>query len=252
MATMPSPSNNSHDALAGQKALITGATSGIGRAIALRLARDGAQVLVHGRDPERGRAVVDAIAADGGQARFIAADVADAGAVTLLAEEAGDVDILVNNAGFSWFGPTSDLDVETFDAMYASNVRSAYLLVAALAPKMAARGSGSIVNVSSMAAQVGLAGGAAYSATKASLTAMTRSWAAEFSPAGVRINAIAPGPVLTTAAASDRIAQLAQTTLMKRPAQPEEIADAVAFLVSPAAAYFTGATVAIDGGRTAI
>jgi NAD(P)-dependent dehydrogenase (short-subunit alcohol dehydrogenase family) len=117
---------------------------------------------------------------------------------------------------------------------------------------MAARGSGSIVNVSSMAAQVGLAGGAAYSATKASLAAMTRSWAAEFSPSGVRINAIAPGPVLTAAAASDRIAQLGQTTLMKRAAQPEEIADAVAFLVSPAAAYFTGATIAIDGGRTAI
>ena len=249
---MSSMSNNSHDTLAGQKALITGATSGIGRAIALRLARDRAHVLVHGRDAKRGQEVVDAISADGGQARFIAADVAEAAAVTGLAEEAGDVDILVNNAGFSWFGPTPDLDAETFDAMFASNVRSAYLLVAALAPKMAARGSGSIVNVSSMAAQVGLAGGAAYSATKASLAAMTRSWAAEFSPSGVRINAIAPGPVLTAEAASDRIAQLGQTTLMKRAAQPEEIADAVAFLVSPAAAYFTGATIAIDGGRTAI
>jgi len=203
-------------------------------------------------DAERGKTVVDAISAEGGRARFVAADVGDAGAVTRLAEEAGDVDILVNNAGFSWFGPTPDLDAETFDAMFASNVRSAYLLVAALAPKMAARGSGSIVNVSSMAAQVGLAGGAAYSATKASLAAMTRSWAAEFSPSGVRVNAIAPGPVLTAEAASDRIAQLGQTTLMKRAAQPEEIADAVAFLVSPAAAYFTGATIAIDGGRTAI
>ena len=233
-------------------ALITGATSGIGRAIALRLGRDGADVVVHGRDLKRGQEVVDAITADGGRARFMAADVGDAVAVTRLAKEVGEVDILVNNAGFSWFGPTPDLDAGTFDAMFASNVRSAYLLVAALAPKMAARGSGSIVNISSMAAQVGLAGGAAYSATKASLTAMTRSWAAEFSPSGVRVNAIASGPVFTAGAAPDRIAQLGETTIMKRAAQPEEIAEAVAFLVSPAAAYCTGATIAVDGGRTAI
>jgi NAD(P)-dependent dehydrogenase (short-subunit alcohol dehydrogenase family) len=240
------------DNLEGQKALVTGATSGIGRSIALRLGCDGAETLVHGRDLKRGQEVVDAISSNGGRARFIAADVADAAAVTRLAEEAGDVDILVNNAGLSWFGPTPDLDAESFDAMFASNVRSAYLLVAALAPGMAARGSGSIVNVSSMAAQVGLAGGAAYSATKASLTAMTRSWAAEFSPSGVRVNAIAPGPVLTAGAAPDRIAKLGDTTLLRRAAQPEEIAEAVAFLVSPAAAYFTGATIAVDGGRTAV
>jgi len=248
---MSSMSTSSRKTLEGQKALVTGATSGIGRAIALRLARDGAEVVVHGRDAGRGMTVVDAITAEGGRARFVAADVGDAGAVTRLAEEAGDVDILVNNAGFSWFGPTPDLGAERFDAMFASNVRSAYLLVAALAPKMAARGNGSIVNVSSMAAQVGLAGGAAYSATKASLAAMTRSWAAEFSP-GVRVNAIAPGPVNTAGAAPDRTALLGETTLLKRAAEPEEIADAVAFLVSPEAAYFTGATIAHDGGRTAI
>ena len=248
---MSSMSTSSRKTLEGQKALVTGATSGIGRAIAVRLARDGAEVVVHGRDAGRGMTVVDAITAEGGRARFVAADVSDAGAVTRLAEEAGDVDILVNNAGFSWFGPTPDLGAERFDAMFASNVRSAYLLVAALAPKMAARGNGSIVNVSSMAAQVGLAGGAAYSATKASLAAMTRSWAAEFSP-GVRVNAIAPGPVNTAGAAPDRTALLGETTLLKRAAEPEEIADAVAFLVSPEAAYFTGATIAHDGGRTAI
>jgi NAD(P)-dependent dehydrogenase (short-subunit alcohol dehydrogenase family) len=249
---MSSMSNDNQNNLEGQTALVTGSTSGIGRAIALRLGRDGAEVVVHGRDPKRGQEVVDAIVADGGKARFIAADVGDAAAVARLAEEAGDVDILVNNAGFSWFGPTPDLDAESFDAMFASNVRSAYLLVAALAPKMAARGHGSIVNVSSMAAQVGLAGGAAYSATKASLAAMTRSWAAEFSPDGVRVNTIAPGPVFTAGAAPDRIAQLGDTTIMKRAAQPEEIAEVVAFIVSPAAAYFTGATLAADGGRTAI
>ena len=105
--------------------------------------------------------------------------------------------------------------------------------------------------LSSMAAQVGLAGGAAYSATKASLEAMTRSWAAEFSP-DVRVNAIAPGPMYTGGAAPDRTGKLGETTLLKRAAQPEEIAAAVAFLVSPDAAYFTGATIAADGGRTAI
>ena len=240
-----------HD-LRDQKALVTGATSGLGRAIAFQLVRDGAEVIVHGRDAARGIETIEAIAAAGGQARFVAADLSNPTDLGRLVEVVGDVDILVNNAGFSWFGPTPDLDAETFDTMFASNVRSAYLLVAALAPKMAARGNGSIVNVSSMAAQVGLAGGAAYSATKASLAAMTRSWAAEFSPSGVRVNAIAPGPVFTAGAAPDRIAQLGETTILKRAAQPEEIAEAVAFLVSPAAAYFTGATIAADGGRTAI
>ena len=104
--------------------------------------------------------------------------------------------MLVNNAGFSWFGPTAELDVVTFDRLFAANVRAAYFLVAALAPKMAARGSGGIISIGSMAGRIGLAGGAAYSATKATLAAMTRSWAAEFSPSGVRVNAIAAGPVL--------------------------------------------------------
>ena len=95
----------------------------------------------------------------------------------------GEVDVLVNNAGFSWFGPTADLDVSTFDALFASDVRAPYFLVAAFAPKMAANGKGSIINVSSMSGQIGLSGGAAYGATKAALSSMTRAWAAEFSPA---------------------------------------------------------------------
>jgi NAD(P)-dependent dehydrogenase (short-subunit alcohol dehydrogenase family) len=117
---------------------------------------------------------------------------------------------------------------------------------------MAARGSGSIVNLSSMAGTVGLAGAAAYGATKASLASLARSWAAEFSPAGVRVNAIAPGPVYTGGASQDRITQLGSTTLLDRAAEPEEIAEVIAFLASPGAAYLTGATVAVDGGRTAI
>lgn len=237
--------------LQGQRALVTGATSGIGRAIAGQLARDGAEVVVHGRDVGRGAQAVAAIEASGGRAEFVAADLGDAAAVRRLAGAAGDIDILVNNGGFSVFGPTADLDVATFDAMFASNVRAPFLLVAAFAPAMAARGSGSIINISSMAGQIGLAGGAAYGATKASLSAMTRAWAAEFSPSGVRVNAVAPGPVATGAAA-ERTEALGKTTLLDRAASADEIAEVVAFLASPRASYLTGAIIAADGGRTAI
>jgi NAD(P)-dependent dehydrogenase (short-subunit alcohol dehydrogenase family) len=233
-------------------ALVTGATSGIGREVARKLAADGFSVLVHGRDADRGATVVREITQAGGHARFVSADLTDVGAIGRLAEQAGEVDVLVNNAGFSWFGPTADLDSAIFDEMFAANVRSAYYLVAAIAPEMAKRGSGSIINVGSMAGQIGLAGGAAYSTTKAALASLTRSWAAEFSPSGVRVNTIAPGPAYTDGASPDRIAALGDTTLLARAAQPAEIADVIAFLASPKAGYITGAVMAADGGRTAI
>jgi NAD(P)-dependent dehydrogenase (short-subunit alcohol dehydrogenase family) len=238
--------------LEGLSALVTGATSGIGKAAAEELGRHGAEIVVHGRDADRGSAVVDTITAEGGKARFVAADLLDPVQVDHLADQAGAVDVLVNNAGFSWFGPAADLDVATFDRLFAANVRAGYFLVAALAPKMAARGSGSIISLGSMAGQIGLAGGAAYGATKAALVAMTRSWAAEFSPSGIRVSAIAAGPVLTNGAASARTEALGATTLLARAAQPGEIASVIAFLASPKASYITGAVIAADGGRTAI
>ncbi|MGW4913987.1 SDR family NAD(P)-dependent oxidoreductase [Streptomyces sp. NPDC004270] len=235
-----------------QTALVTGATSGIGRAAALKLARDGFKVLVHGRDADRGAAVVKEIESAGGSAEFLAADLADVGAVRQLAATAGDIDVLVNNAGFSWFGPTADLEPDTYDALFDANVRSAYYLTAAIAPAMAERGEGVVINLGSMAGQVGLAGGAAYSATKAALTSLTRSWAAEYSPRGVRVITVAPGPVYTGGSSRENLTALGKTTLLARTAEAEEIGDVIAFLASPAAGYITGVVIPVDGGRTAV
>jgi NAD(P)-dependent dehydrogenase (short-subunit alcohol dehydrogenase family) len=243
----------SQDNIAGQRALVTGATSGIGRAVALQLARDGAEVLVHGRDAARGAETVRDITNAGGKASFVAADLTEVDDVHRLASDVGAVDILINNAGISRFGPTAEFDVSALDKMFASNVRAPFILVAALAPGMAARGRGSIVSLSSMAGGVGLVGGAAYGATKASLEAMTRAWAAEYSASGVRVNAVAPGPVYTpTPSGPEFITALGETTPMHRASQPEEIAEVIAFLASPRASYITGTTIAADGGRRAI
>jgi NAD(P)-dependent dehydrogenase (short-subunit alcohol dehydrogenase family) len=240
------------DHLQDQKALVTGATSGLGKAIALRLARDGAEVIVVGRNAERGAETVDEINAAGGRARFIAADLTDQADIQRLARDAGDIDVLVNNAGRSVWAPTEQLGVEDFDSMFASNVRAPFYLVAAFAPAMAAKGSGSIVNISSMAGRIGLANGAAYGATKAALASLTQGWTAEYSPRGVRVNAVAAGPIYTRPEARELFGTLGATTALNRAADPTEIAEVVAFLASPQASYVTGAIVAADGGRTAI
>jgi NAD(P)-dependent dehydrogenase (short-subunit alcohol dehydrogenase family) len=233
-------------------ALVTGGTSGLGKEIALRLAQDGLRVIVVGRDAARGAAVVRQIETSGGQATFIAADLSDPAEIERLAFEAGDVDVLVNNAGFSVWGPTEKTTVEDFDALFASNVRAPYLLVGAFAPAMAAKGAGSIINISSMAGRIGLPNGAAYGATKAALASLAQSWTAEYSPRGVRVNAVAAGPIYTRPEARDLFDRLGETTALHRAAEPSEIAEVVAFLASPRASYVTGAIVAADGGRTAI
>jgi NAD(P)-dependent dehydrogenase (short-subunit alcohol dehydrogenase family) len=237
--------------LEGKVALVTGATSGIGKAAAIQLAAQGATVIVHGRDVTRGVAVVAEIENGGGSARFVGADLTEPMEALRLAREASDVDILVNNAGVPWFGPSERLAANTLDQLFAANVQAPYLLVSVLAPKMVARGDGVIINIASRAGTVGQPDSAAYGATKAALTSLARSWAAEYGSAGIRVNAISPGPVYTGAAKRELFDASGKTTLLGRAAESHEIADVIGFLASPRASYITGTNIAVDGGRTA-
>ncbi|HEY1918498.1 MAG TPA: SDR family oxidoreductase [Streptosporangiaceae bacterium] len=244
--------------LMGTTALVTGATSGIGRAAAVSLARRGAHVLVSGRDAVRGDAVVSDIRTEGGKADFIAADLADADSVRTLARRAvelggGHVDILVNNAGVFPFGPTPGTADEDIDTAYAVNVKAPFILVGELAPGMVARGRGAIVNVLTMVAHFGVAGMALYGSSKAALTLLTKAWAAEFGPSGVRVNAVSPGPTRTegTEGMGEMLDQLASLAPAGRPAAPEEIASAIGYLASPEASFVHGAILDVDGGRNA-
>jgi NAD(P)-dependent dehydrogenase (short-subunit alcohol dehydrogenase family) len=241
--------------LAGQTALVTGATAGIGRAVALRLADHGAEVLVHGRDARRGAELVSEIAGRGGRARFVAADLTDVSDVERLAADAGEVDILVNNAGLYEFTTTAATTVDGFDRQLAVNTRAPFQLVAALAPGMVGRGRGAIVNISSTAATSVAPVGAAYGASKAALDTLTRYWATEFGGAGVRVNGVASGPVRTPgtepllAAAGPAMDQM---TARGRVGDPEEIAEVVLFLVQDRSSYMNGAVVSVHGGERSL
>ena len=237
-----------------QRAIVTGATSGIGRATALKLAEAGAEVIVVGRDRRRGADTVAAIEAEGGRATFAAADLNDLASLTALVENAGAVDILVNNAGIFSFAPTHEINAASFDATFATNVRGPFFLTAAIAPAMAARGHGAIVNIATMVAHFGLPGASAYGASKAAIVSLTQTWAAEYGPQGVRVNAVSAGPTRTegTAGMGEGLDDLGRTTPLGRSAGPEEIAEAVVFLASPRSSYINGAILAADGGRTAV
>jgi NAD(P)-dependent dehydrogenase (short-subunit alcohol dehydrogenase family) len=238
----------------GSTALVTGATAGIGHAIALELARQGADVIVHGRNAERGDKVVQEIENVRGRARFVAADLSNADDVRRLAAEAGDVDILINNAGIYEFGSTFDTDDVDFDNHFDINLRAPYVLVQKLVPGMIERGHGSVVNISTVAASTPSAEAGLYGASKAALDLLTKLWADEFGAAGVRVNAIAPGPTDTegTAGLVDIVDGLGRTRALQRIAGPDEIARAVAFIASPAASYINGVVLPVDGGARAL
>lgn len=238
--------------LAGRTALVTGATAGIGRAVARKLADRGAEVVVHGRDPQRGAEVVKEIAERGGRARFVGADLTNADEVVELAAGAGPVDILVNNAGIYDFTSTPDTTAASFDRHVALNTRAPFLLVGALAPAMANRGYGAIVNVTSTAATSPAPIGAAYGASKAAMELLTRSWATEFGAAGVRVNGVSPGPVRTAGTEQmfgENIEMLGQATIRGRMAEPDEIADVVLFLIDERSSYLNGSVVLANGGE---
>jgi NAD(P)-dependent dehydrogenase (short-subunit alcohol dehydrogenase family) len=242
----------------GAVALITGATSGIGKATALSLAARGAHVLAVGRDPSRGEAVVAAIRGGGETADFLSVDLRTAESARMLARQAmeagrGRVDILVNCAGIAPAGPTPDMTEAEIDMALAVNVKVPFVLVGALAPGMAECGKGAIVNVGTMVAEFGLAGMAIYGASKAALNLLTKAWAAEFGPRGVRVNSVNPGPTHTegTAGISAMQDQLAARAPAGRAASAEEIAAAITYLASDDASYVNGAILPVDGGRTA-
>ena len=240
-------------------ALITGGTSGIGRATADKLAQLGIHVVVVGRNTERGKKTVAELQAMGGKADFISSDLRDAASAREVARKAikignGHVDILINNAGIYPFGPTHEMTEEMFERVYSLNVKAPYFLVAELAPLMAKRGKGAIVNLSTMAADYGAPGMSLYGSSKAAINLLTKVWAAEYGPSGVRVNAVSPGPTRTegTGAMGEGLEQLAAEAPAGRPATADEIAEAIIFLATERASFIYGAKLAVDGGRTAV
>ena len=222
--------------LPNQTALITGGTAGIGLACARLMTREAA-------------AGID------GDVRLIQADLSDIGSVKSLVQQAGNVDILVNNAASFPAALTVDQDVTSFDKTFDTNVRGTYFLAAGLVPGVLERGRGSIINVTTIVAAKGVPGASDYTASKAAVESLTRTWAAEFGAHGVRVNSVAPGPTKTEgveAAGGETNEELGRALPLGRTADPEEVAHAVLVLASPRASFITGSTLHADGGGTAI
>ncbi|WP_017936652.1 SDR family NAD(P)-dependent oxidoreductase [Nocardioides sp. Iso805N] len=246
--------------LTGRTALVTGSTSNIGHAIARRLAAEGAHVIVSGRDEARGASVVEQIRAAGGRADLVVADLdgsrAASHGLAAAAHEAlgGRLDILVNNAGIYPPSTTLTADEELFDRVYGVNVKAAYFLTQAVVPLMTEQGGGTIINLGSWVARLGVTGGALYASTKGALETLTRMWAAEFADRGIRVNAVSPGvirpPDLEPGVSFGE--QMMVGTPAGEVGHPDAIAAAAAYLASDDAAFVHGTVLDVDGGRTGV
>ncbi|WP_395682612.1 SDR family NAD(P)-dependent oxidoreductase [Inquilinus sp.] len=242
-------------ALADHIAVVTGAASGIGKAIAERLAAAGAAVLVNDLHAVRAETVAAALRAAGGRAEAIGADVSDADGVARIFAAArqafGDCTLLVNNAGHVHQSPFEALDVSDWDRMIAVHLRGTFLCCRAAIPAMLAAGDGAIVNIASQLGQIGGVDLVHYSAAKAGIIGLTKALAREVSGRGVRVNAVAPGPIETelvrNLSEEWRAAKKAQLPLGRFGA-PEDVAETVAFLASPAARIYVGQTLGPNSG----
>jgi len=239
-------------------AVVTGGSSGIGQATAQRLAAEGAAVVIGDLDSERGAETVAEIDEAGGEAQFVETDVTSESDVEAMVETAvdeyGRLDVAVNNAGVEGaIAPTDEQSVTDWEQVIAVNLRGVFLGLRAEIPAMLEDGGGAIVNTSSLAGLNGLRGGSPYAASKHGVLGLTKSVAAEFSPDGVRVNAVCPGVIETpmldrTREESSQLDQVAAISPMRRSGEPGEVADAIVWLCSRKASYITGESIAVDGG----
>lgn len=242
--------------LTGRRALVTGATRGIGRAIAEALGAAGATILVNGRNPAGVELTVAALRTTGIAAEPLPFDVTDADAAAAAIAAAGQIDILVNNAGIQHRAPAVEFPDDAWDAIIDSHLTSVFRLIKRVAPQMIARRSGKIINLGSLLSELGRANVPAYGAAKGGVRMLTRCLATEFAAHNVQVNAIGPGYVRTEMNAplienNGFNAWVCARTPAGRWAEPEEIAGAAVFLASDAASYVTGQILYVDGGVTA-
>jgi 2-hydroxycyclohexanecarboxyl-CoA dehydrogenase len=241
-------------------ALITGAAAGIGRACAKRLAEDGIAVGVLDLDQAKCQSVADEITDAGGRALALEASVSErtqvAAALAKLREAFGPVTIVVNNAGITGFVPFRELTDEAWDRMMEVNLKGTFIVTQEVLPDMEAAKWGRIVNISSSSAQTGAVGMAHYSASKGAMVTLTRSLAQELGPSGITVNNIPPGSVMNTVMSEANrerfqipVETLLQTIPVRRTGEPEDIANACAWLCSEASGYVTGQTIGVNGGR---
>jgi NAD(P)-dependent dehydrogenase (short-subunit alcohol dehydrogenase family) len=241
--------------------LITGALTGIGRATALAFAREGARIVVSGRRDDAGQRLVNELRALGAEAEFVRADVRHENDVQNLVGRTvarfGRLDVAVNNAGTEGTpGPVTEQTAESYAATFATNVLGVLLSMKHELRVMQAQGAGSIVNLSSTMGHRGAPGASLYTASKHAVEGLTKSAALEAAAFGVRVNAVAPGPIDTAmldrfAGNADRKAGAAAGVPLKRVGQPEEIADAIVFASSASASFLTGQVIDVNGGKTA-